>query len=216
MIQVARSEKTRTRQEEGLPENGFVFCCFGRPLKITPEIFYCWCDLLSELPGSVLWLYAANDLAKINLVAEASRRGVADSRLIFAAARPPELHLARLALADLALDTFPFGAHTTTSDALWAGLPVLTMMGETFASRVSGSMLNAVGLGELAVGSIEEYRAKALDLASNTRRLLSIRDKLRMNRLSSPLFDTQRFTGELESRYRAMWQRHCRTLEATT
>lgn len=208
--------KTRTRQEEGLPENGFVFCCFSRPLKITPEIFYCWCDLLSELPGSVLWLYAANDLAKINLVAEASRRGIADSRLIFAAARPPELHLARLALADLALDTFPFGAHTTTSDALWAGLPVLTMMGETFASRVSGSMLNAVGLGELAVGSIEEYRAKALDLASNTRRLLSIRDKLRMNRLSSPLFDTQRFSGELESRYRAMWQRHCRTLEATT
>jgi len=205
--------KTRTRQEEGLPKSGFVFCCFSRPLKIAPQIFQCWCELLIELPGSVLWLYAANDWARENLATEARRRGVDDSRLVFAVARPPEEHLARLALADLALDTFPFGAHTTTSDALWAGLPVLTMMGDTFASRVSSSMLNAVGLAELAVGSIEDYRTKALELASNASGLQSIRDKLGLGRMSSPLFDTKRFAEELESRFRSMWRRHCRTLE---
>lgn len=207
--------KATTRRGEGLPENGFVFCCFSRPLKITPQIFHCWCDLLLEVPGSVLWLYAANDLARENLIAEARRRGVADFRLIFAEARPPEQHLARLALADLALDTFPFGAHTTTSDALWAGLPVLTMMGGTLASRVSGSMLHAIGLEELAVRSIDEYRAKALDLASDIGRLMSIRDKLSINRLSSPLFDTQRFAKELELHFRTMWRRHCRIHGAT-
>ncbi len=207
-----RIGKPRTREEEGLPESGLVFCCFSRPLKITPEIFDCWCDLLSGLPDSVLWLFAANETAMANLRTEAARRGIDPARLVFSPARPPQEHLARLALADLALDTFPFGAHTTAGDALWAGLPVITLVGETFPSRVTASKLNAIGLNELVTRSIEEYRARALELGRNAELLGSIRNRLRSNRLSSHLFDTRGFAVELEALLRSMWQRHCETL----
>jgi len=204
-----RIGKARTRVAEGLPESGFVFCCFSRPLKITPQLFQCWCDLLLALPASVLWLLAANDVAKTNLVNEAGHRGIDASRLVFSSPIPPHEHLARLSLADLALDTFPFGAHTTASDALWAGLPVITLMGDTLASRVTASMLNAIGLNELVTHSIDAYRARALELANNSTLLSSIRERLELKRISSSLFDTKEFAVALEALFRSMWQRHC-------
>lgn len=201
--------RVRTREEEGLPANGFVFCCFSRPLKITPQIFQCWCSLLAEVSNSVLWLYAANETATANLVAAARQFGVDPSRLIFSPAVPPEQHLARLSLADLALDTFPFGAHTTASDALWAGLPVITVMGETFPGRVTASMLHAIGLSQLAAPSLEEYRMLALKLAQDRPVLMAIQNQLKLNRLSAPLFDTKKFTVDLEDLLRSMWRRYC-------
>jgi predicted O-linked N-acetylglucosamine transferase (SPINDLY family) len=204
----------RSRADEGLPERGFVFCCFSRPLKITPRVFACWCDLLDRVAGSVLWLLAANDTAKANLKAAARRRGIDPARLVFSAARPPEEHLARLALADLALDTFPFGSHTNASDALWAGLPVVTVRGETFPGRVTASMLRAIGLDELAAASLDGYRALALSLARDPGALRALRARLAENRLSSPLFDTAGFARALEALLRGIWRRHC-TGEAT-
>lgn len=204
-----RIGEASTRVAEGLPERGFVFCCFSRPLKITPEIFACWCELLDGTPGSVLWLYAANDAATANLRTEATRRGIDPGRLVFSPSRPPEQHLARLALADLALDTFPFGAHTTASDALWAGVPVLTLMGETLPGRVTASMLKAIGLDELVSRSLGEYRNRALKLTRDADRMQALRARLAANRLSSPLFDTQGFAVELEALLRRMWQAHC-------
>lgn len=205
-----RIGRSRTREEEGLPATGFVFCCFSRPLKITPEIFQCWCDLLLGVPESVLWLFAANETAKKNLLAAARGRQIDASRLIFAGVRPPEEHLARLSLADLALDTFPFGAHTTASDALWAGVPVVTIIGETLPSRVTASMLNAIELNQLVTHSLGEYRARALELARNTESLRSIRNLLKINRTTSHLFDTKSFAIKLEALLRGMWQRRCR------
>ncbi|KAF0166933.1 MAG: hypothetical protein FD157_95 [Rhodocyclaceae bacterium] len=205
-----RIGNVRTRAEEGLPESGFVFCCFSRPLKITPELFRCWCGLLAGTPGSVLWLLDANETAKENLATAATRHGIDASRLVFSVARAPDEHLARLSLADLALDTFPFGAHTTASDALWAGVPVVTRIGDTFPSRVTASMLNAIGLNGLVADSRENYCALALELACNAELLGSIRKRLELNRLSSPLFDTRGFAIELEALFRGMWRRHCR------
>lgn len=202
--------QARSREEEGLPANGLVFCCFSRPLKITQEIFHCWCDLLDALPGSVLWLLATNPRTQANLTMAALGHGIDPARLVFSGPRPPYQHLARLALADLALDTFPFGAHTTASDALWAGLPVITVIGETFPSRVTASMLNAIGLNELVAGSIEEYRGLALELGRNSQALVSLRNKLKANRLSSHLFDTKEFAQDLEALFQGMWQEHSR------
>lgn len=200
-----RIAETGSREAEGLPANGLVFCCFSRPLKITPEIFHCWCDLLGALPGSVLWLLATNPRTQANLTMAAQGHGIDPARLVFSGPRPPDQHLARLALADLALDTFPFGAHTTASDALWAGVPVITIIGETFPSRVTASMLNAIGLNELVAGSIEAYRDLILKLGRNSQALLSLRNKIRENRLSCHLFDTTEFTQDLEALLRRMW-----------
>lgn len=200
--------QTRSREEEGLPENALVFCCFSRPLKITAEIFHCWCGLLRALPGSVLWLLATNPRTQDNLTKAAQEQGIDPARLVFSGSRPPDQHLARLALADLALDTFPFGAHTTASDALWAGVPVITIIGETFPSRVTASMLNAVGLNELVTGSIEEYRSLALELGRDSQALKTLRNKLKTNRLSYHLFDTREFTQDLESLFQRIWYAH--------
>ncbi len=205
-----RIAQARSREEEGLPANGLVFCCFSRPLKITPEIFHCWCELLGALPGSVLWLLATNPKTQTNLAMAAQAHGIDPARLVFSGPRPPDQHLARLALADLALDTFPFGAHTTASDALWAGLPVITIIGETFPSRVTASMLNAIGLSELVTGSIEEYLSLALELGRNSPARVSLRNKLKANRLSSRLFDTAEFAHDLEALFQMMWQGHSR------
>ncbi len=193
-----------------MPADGLVLCCFSRPLKITPEIFQCWCDLLDALPGSVLWLLATNPRTQANLTMAAQAHGIDPGRLVFSGPQPPDQHLARLALADLALDTFPFGAHTTASDALWAGRPVITIIGETFPSRVTASMLNAIGLNELVAGSIEEYRGLVLELGRNSQALLSLRNKLKANRLSSHLFDTKEFAQDLEALFQKMWQEHLR------
>jgi predicted O-linked N-acetylglucosamine transferase (SPINDLY family) len=206
------AERTPSRAECELPEAGFVFCCFSNSYKITPIFFDIWMRLLHAVPGSVLWLLdpwtrSAGALAKANLARAAAARGIEPERLVFA----PRLrfypdHLARHRLADLFLDTLPFNAHTTASDALWAGLPLLTCAGNTFAGRVAGSMLHAVGLGELVTTSLEEYEALALRLARDVELLRGLRERLAHNRLSYPLFDTRRYARNLEAAYRRMWE----------
>jgi predicted O-linked N-acetylglucosamine transferase (SPINDLY family)/SAM-dependent methyltransferase len=202
------SERVFTREECGLPEHGFVFACFNNNYKITPEIFDGWMRILKQVEGSVLWLFEDNALVAENLRREAVARGVTGERLVFAKRMLLAEHLSRHRLADLFLDTLPCNAHTTASDALWAGLPVLTCMGEAFAGRVAASLLTAVGLPELVTSTQEEYESLALELALESERLRSIREKLERNRKSAPLFDTERFTGYLEAAYDAMYERY--------
>jgi protein O-GlcNAc transferase len=201
------SEREFSRQELGLPPEGFVFCCFNNTYKITPEGFDIWMRLLREVPGSVLWLLEDDPTAPENLRAEARARGVDGGRLVFATRMPLPEHLARHRAADLFLDTLPCNAHTTASDALWAGLPLLTRLGESFAARVAGTLLNAIGLPELITRTDAEYEAKALELARHPQRLGELRQKLLANRLTTPLFDTELFARHLEDAYRAMVER---------
>ncbi|ALJ37314.1 tetratricopeptide repeat protein [Azospirillum brasilense] len=189
----------------GLPERGTVFCCFNAAYKITPVLFKLWCRLLRDVPDSVLWLLDSHPEASENLRREAARRGVAEGRLIFAPRRPPAEHLARYRLADLFLDTTPVGAHTTASDALWAGLPVLTVTGEGFASRVGTSLLRAAGLPELAARSLADYEASALRLSRDPDGLARLKARLAAERARAPLFDTDRFARALERAYATMW-----------
>ncbi len=195
------------RAQMGLPENGFVYCCFNNSFKIQPRIFDIWMRLLRESDASVLWLLADNSSAVENFKRKAGARGVDPDRLVFAPRAKLEEHLARHRLADLFLDTLPYNAHTTASDSLWTGLPVLTCMGSTFAGRVAASILNAAGLPELVTSSLEEYEGLALSLAREPARLAAIRAKLAENRDTCPLFDISRFTRHLESAYTEMWQR---------
>ena len=196
-----------TRIECDLPEGAFVFCGFNQAFKILPAVFEVWMRLLREVPGSVLWLLQANRWAEENLRREAQMRGVDASRLIFAPRLPLAQHLARQQLADLLLDTLPYNAHTTTSDALWVGVPVVTCMGDTFAARVAGSLLQACGLPELITQSMEAYEALALKLARQPEELQKLRAKLAANRDATPLFDTVVFTDNLERLYEQMWMR---------
>jgi predicted O-linked N-acetylglucosamine transferase (SPINDLY family) len=196
---------TPSRAECGLPEAGFVFCCFNDSYKLTPRFFDVWMRLLHAVPGSVLWLLEPNRLVASNLAREAEARGIAPTRLVFAPRLPLPEHLARHRLADLFLDTLPYNAHTTASDALWAGLPVLTCAGDTFAGRVGGSLLQAVGLGELVTASLEDYEALALRLAGDAGVLTRLRARLAQNRQTFPLFDTERATRNLEAAY---WRMH--------
>jgi predicted O-linked N-acetylglucosamine transferase (SPINDLY family) len=202
------SERVPSRAEAGLPERGFVFCCFNNSYKITPDLFDVWMRLLREIEGSILWLSTGNATAPTNLRREAERRGVAGERLVFApkVARNED-HLARVGLADLFLDTLYYNAHTTAADALWTGVPVLTCPGVTFAGRVAGSLLGAVGLPELITTSLADYEALALRLAREPQRLADLRRKLAHNRRSFPLFDTDRFTRHIEAAYTTMWER---------
>jgi predicted O-linked N-acetylglucosamine transferase (SPINDLY family) len=207
--QRAISENTPSRAECGLPEQGFVFCCFNNVYKITPEFFDIWMRLLAAVPGSVLWLLDDNPWAKANLAREAAARGIGPDRLVFAPRMPLPDHLARHRLADLFLDTLPYNAHTTASDALWAGLPLLTCAGGSFAGRVAGSLLQAIGLPELVTDSLEEYEALARRLARDGERLAALRASLARNKSTHPLFDTGRFAGTIETAYRQMhetWQ----------
>jgi len=194
----------KSRNDFGLPELGFVFCSFNSNYKITPEIFDVWMHLLREIPDSVLWLLESNRVAPFNLGREAQRRGVAPERLIFAPRQSLPEHLARHSLADLFLDTFPVNAHTTASDALWAGLPVLTLSGETFVSRVAGSLLNTLDLRELITTTVEDYRERALQLARRPAELAELRRRLHENRITSPVFDIRRSTRAIEQAYFTM------------
>ena len=197
-----------TRAQAGLPEDGFVFCCFNNSYKITPDIFDVWMRLLGKTAGSVLWLAAADASATENLRREAQARGVAPDRLVFAPKVPlNEDHLARLGLADLFVDTPRYNAHATAADALWAGLPVLTCAGASFASRVAGSLLGAIGLQELITYSLADYEVCALRLAADRALLASVRERLVRNRRTHPLFDTDRFVRDLEAAYTVMWER---------
>jgi protein O-GlcNAc transferase len=201
--------RTPSRAEAGLPNDAFVYCCFNSNSKITPDVFDIWMRLLTQIERSVLWLTAADASARANLVREAARRGVSPDRLVFAEKLPhPEDHLARHRLADLFLDTLHFNAHSTASDALWAGLPVLTCPGATLASRVAGSLLTAVGLPELIAPSLADYEALALRLAREPALLASIKQKLARNRETCALFDTTRFTRHIEAAYQTMWEGH--------
>jgi predicted O-linked N-acetylglucosamine transferase (SPINDLY family) len=198
--------RTPSRAECGLPEPGFVFCSFNNNFKITPEMFGVWMELLKEVPGSVLWLLEGNRFAPANLRREAKRRGVAAERLAFAPHKPLAEHLARHRSADLFLDTFPYNAHTTASDALWAGCPVLTLSGETFASRVAASLLRNLGLPELITRSLADYRVAALGLAQNAGLLGALRERLEASRKESQVFNADRFARNLEKAYRTMWE----------
>jgi predicted O-linked N-acetylglucosamine transferase (SPINDLY family) len=200
------SPRTPSRAECGLPEKGFVLCSFNNSYKITPQMFSVWMELLEAVPGSVLWLFEGNRFAPANLRREAEARQVDPKRLVFAPRKPLAEHLARHRVADLFLDTFPVGAHTTASDALWAGCPLLTLVGETFVSRVAGSLLRSVGLPELVARSLEEYQATALRLASDPDLLAGLRARLEANRKTSPLFDAGRFAQNIEEAYRTMWE----------
>jgi predicted O-linked N-acetylglucosamine transferase (SPINDLY family) len=202
------SDKQFSRAELGLPKDVFVFCCFNNNYKILPETFDGWMRILTAIEGSVLWLFQDNDWVTNNLKKEAQKRGVSESRLVFAKRLPLDEHLARHRQADLFLDTFPCNAHTTASDALWAGLPVLTMMGESFASRVAASLLTAIGLPELITNSQKDYEALAIELASNPAKLKAIKAKIETNRLTTPLFDTPRFTKHLEDAYTKIYKRY--------
>lgn len=199
-----------TRIQAGLPEDAFVFACFNDPYKITPEVFERWCRLLKAVPGSVLWLYARTDAIRRNLIREAERRCIVAERLIFAPKRPQPEHLARLPLADLMLDTLPVNAHTTASDALWMGVPLVTCQGETFAARVASSLLAACGLSELITTDLDHYQALALDLASHPVRLQELRIHLSDAKACAPFFDSQGFARQLEALYQWMWERHAR------
>ena len=199
---------TPSRVESGLPERGVVFCCFNNSWKITPAVFDVWMRILAAVDGSVLWLLGDNASAIDNLRREAARRGVSADRLVFAERVANDLHLARHRLADIFLDTLPCNAHTTASDALWSGVPVITSPGRSFPARVAGSLLRAVGLEELATRSLAEYQQLAIDLARDRRRLTALRGRLSVAREQLPLFDTPRFCRHLEAAYRQMWQRH--------
>jgi predicted O-linked N-acetylglucosamine transferase (SPINDLY family) len=198
-----------TRAQAGLPDEGLVLCAFTNAYKINPPLFDIWMRLLRETPQSVLWLRGMGQEAQRNLLREARSRGVDAERLLFAphVASTAE-HLGRLSLADLYLDTLPYNAHSTTCDALWAGVPVLTCMGRSFASRVAASALQAVGLPELVTQSLEEYERKALELSRNPRVLLrDLREKLAHRRVGSPLFDTAAYCLDLEAALVSMYER---------
>ncbi len=197
---------TPTRAEAGLPDTGMVFCNFNSGYKLTPDTFDSWMRILREVEGSVLWLLEIHPPYGDNLRKEAQARGISPDRLIFAPVLPTDLHLARLPLADLFLDGLPYNAHTTGSDALWAGLPLITQTGKAFPGRVATSLLKAVGLPELVTETPEAFETLAIKLARDPAALKNIRDKLARQKAGSALFDTARYTRNLESAYRTMWQ----------
>ena len=202
--------EAQPRCELGLPDRAFVFCCFNNGYKIGPDVFETWMRILRAVPNSVLWLLARNsDAAMVaNLRSEAARRDVAPERLVFAASRPNAEYLALYRHADLFLDTWPYNAHTTASDALWAGCPLLTVLGQTFAGRVAASLLTAVGLPELITASVEDYVGEAILLATDYKRLERMRDRLNREGRSSPLFDTRATTRAIEHAYQRMAEQY--------
>jgi len=202
------AEKVFTKEELGLPNKGFVFACFNNNYKILPAVFDSWMRILKAVEGSVLFLYAENEWTQSNLINEAQKRGIDSERIIFGKYLPADENLARYKACDLFLDTSPYNAGTTASDALWAGLPVLTMMGSSFASRVAASLLNAIDLPELITGTQTSYESKAIDLASNPEKLAAIKLKLAENRGRTALFNTALFAKNIESAYSTIYQRH--------
>lgn len=209
------ADKVYTRRECGLPEQGFIFCCFNNAWKITPDVFAGWMRILAQVEGSLLWLYEENAEASANLRRTAAAQGIDAARLIFARQLPLAEHLARLRLADLCLDTLPYNAHTTASDALWAGVPLLTCIGKSFPARVAASLLHAIGLPELVTETPQDYVKLAIELARNPAHLSALRSKLAGNRLSQPLFDTELFTRHIEATCRSLFERHCADLSPT-
>lgn len=199
------SDRRFTRGELGLPEKGFVFCCFNNSYKITPEVFSSWCQILQRVEGSVLWLYESNSGIAENLRKEARARGLNPDRLVFGGILPTPEYLARYISADLFLDTFPYNAGTTASDALWAGLPVVTRMGSSFQSRMAASILQAIKVPELITDTIAKYEDLAVQLATHPSELKAVREKIEFNKLRAPLFDTPKMTNYIEGAYKTMY-----------
>jgi predicted O-linked N-acetylglucosamine transferase (SPINDLY family) len=197
-----------SREECGLPEHGFIFCSFNNTYKNNPDMFNVWMNLLRKVNGSVLWLLSRPGLFESNIRAEASARGISPDRIIFAENQPLPQHLARVALADLFLDSLPYSAHTTASDALWVNVPVVTCVGSSFAGRVGQSVLHAIEMPELVTGSLEEYESLAFELATDSNAMRAIREKLGVKIRESSLFDAKCFTRHLEAAYQEIWQRH--------
>ena len=208
------SDKVFTREELGLPKNGFVFCCFNNNYKILPSVFDIWMRLLKKIKGSVLWLLVENSTAKENLKKEAVKRNVDENRIIFAKIMPLADHLARHRCADLFIDTFPYTAHTTCSDALWAGLPVITRVGNSFPSRVSASLLTAIDLPELITHTEKEFEDLAAEFANNKSKLDEIKIKLEKNKISKSLFNTKLYTKNIESSFKIIYDRYLNNLPA--
>ena len=206
-------EITLTRKDVGLPEEGFVFCCFNNTYKFTPTIFDSWARILNQVDDSVLIVYANNELSKTNLAKEIVKRGVSVERLIFGDSLPKPKYLARYRTADLFLDTHPYNAGTTASDALKMGVPMVTYLGQSYQARMGASIVNALNLPELITNSLEEYESLAIELATNPDKLKAIKDKLASNLTTAPLFDTKRFTKNLESAYTKMYERSQKGLE---
>jgi len=196
-----------------LPKKGFVFCSFNNYYKITPKIFDVWMRLLKQVKGSVLWLTEGNLTGIKNLQKEANKRGIDSKRLIFAK-RTKLLadHLARHRAADLFIDTVPYNGHATASDALWSGLPVLALIGKSFSSRVSASLLNVLGLSELITYTEKEYEDLAIELAKNPNKLKEIKNKLEKNKTNKPLFNTKLFTKNIETAYTKIYQKYLKNL----
>jgi protein O-GlcNAc transferase len=200
------ADDLRQRGDWGLPEKAFIFSSFNQPVKIEPVMFNCWMKIMQRVPESILWLLEDNPTARNNLKQAACNCGVEPKRLVFAPKVSKERHLARMGLADLALDTRIYNGHTTTSDSLWAGVPVVTLIGTHFASRVSASILSAIGLSDLITRSLTEYGDLAVYLAKNRRELKKLKHRLSVNRRVNPLFDTAQFSRDLEQAYKTMWQ----------
>jgi predicted O-linked N-acetylglucosamine transferase (SPINDLY family) len=206
------SDKIFNRAELGISENCFIYCCFNNTFKINPFIYEIWIRILHAVPNSVMILFCDNNHAKQNLKKEAEIRGVSSSRLLFAERLVRSEYLARYKMADLFLDTFPYNAGTTASDALWAGLPVLTLMGESFSSRVAASLLYAIDLPELITKSAIDYENMAINLAVNTSLLNKIKNRLINNKNTTRLFDSKHFTKSLESAYLEVYRRYQQNL----
>jgi predicted O-linked N-acetylglucosamine transferase (SPINDLY family) len=198
---------TPARTEVGLPERGFVFCTFNATYKLNPACFASWARILQRVPESVLWLLGETPTVRQRLCNEAAVRGLDPSRLVFGARAPYGAHLARLRLAGLFLDSLPFNAGATASDALWAGVPVLTCSGEAFAARMGGSLLRALGLPELMTTDVGEYEQRAVELALDATQLAALTSRLAANRSTHALFNTETYCRNLESAYRHMWSR---------
>lgn len=205
--------KLPSRESCQLPEGSFIFCCFNQTFKITPDVFAVWMRLLTAVPNSVLWLLDCNPWAKQNLIREAAKQGIPADRLVFAPRVSIADHLARHVHADLFLDTQPYNAHTTCSDALWMGVPVLTCAGKTFAARVAGSLLKAADLNQLITYNLQDYEDKALYLSNNPDEVSKMKQKLLADKMTSKLFDTVQFTNALEETYQTIWQRYLTTLK---
>jgi len=202
------SEKCFTKQNLNLPEDNFIFCCFNTSKKILPDIVKLWADILNQVPKSVLWLLPDNNNAKKNLIMEFKKKNIEAERIIFCNKVPISEHLARIKLADLFLDTFPYNAHTSCSDAIWAGLPILTLEGDSFQSRVASSLLKTSGLNELITRNESEYVEKAIYIAKNKEHLNYLKDKLIKSKDSNPLFDNNSFTYNIEKAYSIVLDRY--------
>ena len=211
--QITADQSHLSREQFNLPEEGIIFCCFNNSYKIMPEIFDSWMRILQSVEGSVLWLLGDNSFAMQNLSNEAQARGVDPNRLIFAKRLKFEHHLARHCLADLFLDTLPYNAHTTAIDALWCGLPVLSVMGKSFASRVASTLLKAIDMPELICQSLPEYEARAIELARDPQKLDDLKKELTKNKHNTPLFNGSQITRNIESAYSIAYQRYQKNLE---